>query len=140
MRSIFFYGLFMDATLLEEKGLHPNRVGPARLSDYQIRIGSRATLVPSAGSTAYGVVMQLSPEEAKQLYSEASVSDYQPEHVLTQLIGSSETIQAICYNLPLDLAVTGTNASYAMRLSELVLQLGFAPAYSKEIAQYAINP
>ena len=136
MNPIFFYGLFMDATLLEKKGLHPRRVGPAKLPDFRIQIGNRATLVPCAGSVAYGVVMALSAEEAKSLYSEPSVRDYQPEPVLTQLIERSETIDAMCYNLAPDSAGTGTNADYAMRLSKLVLDLGFPPAYSDEIARY----
>ena len=39
MRKIFFYGMFMDRSLLNEKGLHPEIVGPAVLRDYRIHIG-----------------------------------------------------------------------------------------------------
>ena len=75
MSAVFFYGLFMDAALLREKGLHPICVGSAELFDYQIRIGSRATLVPSVGSAAFGVVMELTAEEAESLTpSQASVT------------------------------------------------------------------
>ncbi len=35
MTKIFFYGLFMDRTLLEEKGLHPELIGPAVLPGYR---------------------------------------------------------------------------------------------------------
>jgi len=137
MSAIFFYGLFMDAALLQEKGLHPIRVGPAVLSDYQIRIGSRATLVPSAGSAAFGVVMELSAEEAERLYSEPSVGDYRPETVSAQLMNGAEIVEAICYNLLPDAADAGTNAAYAKRLSKLVLKLGFGSAYADEIALFA---
>jgi hypothetical protein len=51
--KIFFYGLFMDRTLLVEKGFHPETIGLAVLSDYRIHIGERATLLPSASSRAY---------------------------------------------------------------------------------------
>ena len=50
MSKIFFYGLFMDQSLLAEKGLHPQVVGPAVLRDYRIHIGERATLLPSTSS------------------------------------------------------------------------------------------
>ena len=136
MSAVFFYGLFMDAALLREKGLHPICVGSAELSDYQIRIGSRATLVPSVGSAAFGVVMELTAEEAESLYSEPSVSDYRPETIRVQLIDGAGTIEAICYNLPPDFTDTGTNVAYAEQLSALVLKLGFAAPYADEIAQF----
>jgi hypothetical protein len=41
---VFFYGLYMDATLLESMGFQPRQVGAARLDNYQINIGERATL------------------------------------------------------------------------------------------------
>ncbi len=50
MTKIFFYGLFMDRSLLTEKGLHPEIIGPAVLPDYRIHIGERATLLRSASS------------------------------------------------------------------------------------------
>ena len=36
MSKIFFYGLFMDRSLLTEKGLHPEIIGPAVLPDYRM--------------------------------------------------------------------------------------------------------
>jgi hypothetical protein len=74
MSKIFFYGLFMDRSLLTEKGLHPEIVGPAVLPDYRIHIGERATLVRSASSRAYGIVMELTDREVCALYSEPKCS------------------------------------------------------------------
>lgn len=136
MRKIFFYGLFMDRALLVEKGLHPDVLGPAALSDYRIHIGDRATLVPSASSRAYGIVMALSDEEAVALYAEPSVREYRPEPVEVTLLESGQVIEADCYNLPPELGLAGANPAYADKLSGLVETLGFDSAYASEIAAF----
>ncbi len=50
----FFYGLFMDSEVLRDSqvmGVNPRR---AYVDGYALRIGRRATLVPSSGARAYG--------------------------------------------------------------------------------------
>lgn len=68
-RRIFFYGLFMDQTLLTGKGLDPEVLAAAVLPGFRIHIGERATLLRSATSRAYGIVMELREAEARELYS-----------------------------------------------------------------------
>ncbi len=139
MSKIFFYGLFMDRALLTDKGFHPEPVGPAVLADYRIHIGERASLVPSASSRAYGIVMELAEEEAHALYSEPSVRAYERERVQVTL-ASNDVIEADCYNLPVELALTGANPVYANQLSRLVEALDFDPAYAREIAAFGDGP
>lgn len=135
MSCIFFYGLFMDLSLLREMGLHPRLVGPAELPGYQIYIGNRASLIPSPQSTSYGMLMNLPDEEATTLYSAPDVSDYYPESVNAVLL-SDRTIQtSLCYNLPANRLGAGVNTEYAERLSALVLELGFPPDYANEITR-----
>ncbi len=136
MSKIFFYGLFMDRTLLAEKGFHPETIGPAVLSDYRIHIGERATLLPSASSRAYGIVMELSEQEAHALYSEPSVRAYKRERVQVALLASNQVVEAYCYNLPRELGLTGANPAYANELSRLVEALEFDSAYAQEIAAF----
>ena len=136
MSRIFFYGLFMDRALLVEKGLRPEVVGAARLPDYRIHIGERATLVRSESRRAYGVVMALTDEEARALYSEPSVREYVPERVRVELLDTGESIEAACYNLPSESGLAGTNPAYAKKLSRLVEALGFESAYVEEIAAF----
>ncbi len=140
MSKIFFYGLFMDRSLLTEKGLHPETVGPAVLSGYRIHIGERATLLPSSPSRAYGIVMELSDREARALYSEPSVREYKRERVQVELLESDAVIEAYCYNLPRELALAGTNPAYANKLARLVEALHFDATYAREIAAYGENP
>jgi len=136
MSRIFFYGLFMDRTLLAEKGFHPEIIGPAVLSDYRIHIGERATLLPSASSRAYGIVMELPEPEARALYAEPSVRAYRRERVQVTLLASHQVVDAYCYNLPRDVGLTGANPAYANKLSRLVTALEFDAAYAQEIAAF----
>ena len=133
MSKIFFYGLFMDRSLLTEKGLHPEIIGPAVLPDYRIHIGERATLLRSASSRAYGIVMELADQEARALYSEPSVREYIRERVQVELLDTSEAVEAYCYNLPRELGLAGANPAYATELSQLVEALQFDSAYVKSL-------
>ena len=136
MTKIFFYGLFMDRTLLAEKGFHPEVIGPAVLDDYRIHIGERATLLPSASCRAYGIVMELPEQEAQALYSEPSVRAYARERVTVMMVASDRVIEAYCYNLPRELGLVGANPAYANELSRLVETLEFDSAYAREIAAF----
>lgn len=140
MSKIFFYGLFMDRSLLMEKGLHPEVIGPAVLPDYRIHIGERATLLRSASSRAYGIVMEVTDEEARALYSEPSVSQYVRERVQVVLLDTDGTVEADCYNLPGESGLAGTNPAYATQLSQLVAALQFDAVYVEEIAAFGVVP
>src|SRR5437762_5471904 len=52
----FFYGLFMDIDILREADVAPINPRRAYVDDFALRIGQRATLLPSAGGRAYGVL------------------------------------------------------------------------------------
>jgi hypothetical protein len=136
MSKIFFYGLFMDRSLFTEKGLHPDIIGPAVLPDYRIHIGERATLLRSASSRAYGIVMDLADEEAQALYSEPSVRDYIPERVQVELLATRKIVEAYCYTLPRELSLAGANPAYAAKLSQLADALQFDSEYVEEIAAF----
>lgn len=135
--KIFFYGLFMDRSLLIENGLSPKVVGPAVLHGYRIHIGRRATLLQSALSRAFGIVMELTDQEAHELYAEPSVREYMQERVEVELLGTSEVVEAHCYNLPREMGLVGANPVYATKLSNLAEVLGFDSAYIEEIAAFS---
>jgi len=99
----------MDRALLVEQGFHPEAIGPAVLSGYRIHIGERATLLPSASSRAFGILMELSEEEAHALYSQPTVRAYTPESVQVMLLATHEVVEADCYNLPGDLGLVGAS-------------------------------
>ena len=137
MSKIFFYGLFMDRSVLTDKGLHPEMIGPAVLPGYRIHIGERATLLRSASRRACGLVMELADEEVRALYAEPTVREYIRERVQVALLDTGETVEAYCYNLPAELGLVGANPAYATALSQLVEALQFDPAYVQEVAAFA---
>lgn len=126
--DVFFYGLFMDGDLLRGQGLHPGNARLARLDDYALVIGNRATLAPRAGSHVYGMVMDLTQAELTPLYAEPSVADYRPEAVMLHMDDGS-TIAALCYNLEIDEHGTEINRSYAAKLHALARRLGLPEEY-----------
>ena len=130
--EVFFYGLFMDDTLLREKGMNPQNRRMASVDNFSLVIGARATLVPCPGQTAHGVLFSLTHSEVDALYSEDSVSVYRPEAVSAQLKDGS-VIPALCFNLPTPPSSNERNPQYASKLRELADRIGLAPGYVSSI-------
>jgi hypothetical protein len=82
--AVFFYGLFMDAGALRQKGLDPAGMRRARVDGFSLRIGQRASLVPDRNGHVFGIVMELSNDDVDLLYSEPSVRSYRPEAVVCE--------------------------------------------------------
>ena len=130
---VFFYGLFMDESLLATKGIQPSEVSIGFVDGYGLRIGERATLVRRPDSRAYGAVMDVAPSEVAELYAEESVADYLPEPVIVELMDGTR-VEATCYNLPGD-KVTGANKAYAKSLLDVATRLDFPDSYLDQIRQ-----
>ena len=130
--DVFFYGLFMDEALLREKGLSPEGRRPARVEGFRLVIGERATLVPSAGGEAHGVLFSLKPAEVDALYSEDSVGAYRPEAVCAQLADGT-VVPALCFNLPAPPDARERSPHYASKLRELAARLGLPEDYVSSI-------
>jgi hypothetical protein len=104
----------MDPEALETKGLRPSDVRQAYVTRYALRLGERATLVPTREGRVYGTVMTLKHQDVDRLYSEPSVAAYRPEPVLAQLMdGTAEP--ALCFNLPMQQG-SSSHPEYAIAL------------------------
>ncbi len=136
--TVFFYGLFMDGSLLASKGVNAGQPTMGYLDGYGLRIGERATLLPDANSRAYGVVMTVASRDLETLYSEPSVADYIAEPVAVT-VPTDTQVSAVCYNLPADKLV-GTNPEYAAALLELASRLGFPDTYLAHIRNALHKP
>jgi hypothetical protein len=130
--NVFFYGLFMDESLLREKGLRPEGRRVARVEDFRLVVGARATLVPCAGVMAHGMLYSLTTGEVDALYSEESVSAYRPEAVSAQAADGT-IVPALCFNLPAPPAPGERNPQYAAQLRALAAQLGLPADYVSSI-------
>ena len=133
---VFFYGLYMDVELLESMGFQPKSVGAAKLVDYSLDIGERATLVPDPGRVTYGYLLDLDDDEVSKLYSRPEVVDYRAESVEAVLLIDGSKHRALCYILPESKLGGKTNTAYAEKLATLVWKLGLPAEYVNEIARY----
>ena len=131
--NVFFYGLFMDEQLLAAKGIAPSDMRMGYVDGFCLRIGARATLMRSKDDRAYGVLMDIAPDEAAALYDENSVTDYVAEPVTVELMEGGR-IEAACYNLPVD-KIAGANKDYARSLLTVAARLGFPENYLEQIRQ-----
>lgn len=132
--DIFFYGLFMDMEFLKSQGLSPSQPRLARVQDFDLVIGRRATLLPNAGAYVYGLVIGIPWNQVEQLYREESVSDYRPEAVLA-LLENQKSVAALCYNLPIS-DDSPPNQSYVQRLLELTRALSFPQEHLNKILKF----
>ena len=131
MKTVFFYGLFMDEQLLKAKGLHPSECRLVSVGGYGLRISERATLETSEHEQVFGAVMTMNEDELVALYSEKSVADYVPV-TLQATDKQGLTIEACSYILPMEL-VSGSNSGYAQSLAQTAEKLGLPSHYVDEI-------
>jgi Gamma-glutamyl cyclotransferase, AIG2-like len=131
--NVFFYGLFMDAAVLEAKGVRGTGSQLGIVRHWSLCIGQRATLAPASGQAVHGVLMRLSLSEVERLYAEDSVRMYRPIAVLVET-DEAEAVAALAYVLPEPPAPQERNPEYASRLRALAERLGLPPEYTRSIA------
>jgi hypothetical protein len=128
----FFYGLFMDTQVLHQAGTKPSNVRVAYVTDFALRIGHRATLVPSPGARAYGMLISLTHAELERLYNAPGLEGYRPEAVMAHP-SEGEAIPALCYNLIQAPEPHERNPEYATRLRRVLEDLGFPVEYVESV-------
>jgi hypothetical protein len=130
----FFYGLFMDVAVLRNSGAMPADPRQAYVDDFTLRIGQRATLIPSAGARAYGMLIALTHSELDHLYNAPGLDQYRPEAVLARLLGGG-SLPALCYNLRVDSRIDERNPDYALRLQRVLRDLNFPSEYVDSVTR-----
>jgi uncharacterized membrane protein YccC len=129
----FFYGLFMDSDILRENRVVAENPRRAYVDGYALRIGRRATLVPSPAARAYGMVFALAHDELERLYSAPGLEQYRPEAVAAHVL-DGETLPALCYNLREAPGPSEANVQYAARLQNVLSKLNFPPDYVASVS------
>lgn len=123
----FFYGLFMDVGVLRNSGVVPVNPRKAHVDGFALRIGNRATLVPSAGACSYGMVIALTHQELERLYGAPGLEQYRAEAVLACCMDGP--VPALCYNLLAEPRADERNPDYAVRLQRVLRDLQFPAEY-----------
>ena len=136
--AVFFYGLFMDAAVLEAKGVPSTHRRLAVVRGWGLRIGQRATLVRAPEETVHGVLMTLALADLDRLYAEASVRIYRPVAVLAEpaagaVAGEPAVVAALAYVLPEPPAPAERNPEYTTQLRALAERLGLPGEYTRSI-------
>jgi hypothetical protein len=130
----FFYGSYMNPTVLREVALVPERFEVGRLDGYDIRIAPRANLVRSLEHSVYGVLAEASHAELARLYAHAKDvlgETYLPHPVLTQTMAGSWR-PALCYIAPF-MTPGQPDPAYVDRIIGPARELGFPSWYINRI-------
>jgi hypothetical protein len=128
----FFYGLYMDDTMLRGAGVTPHAPRKARADGYALKIGKRATLVKAPGSSAWGMVYALMPDDLAKLYGGPGLEVYRPEEIEVTLENRA-IIPARVYNLSHPPAPDERNPEYAEKLRAAMTRMGFPAGYIASI-------
>jgi len=123
-KDIFFYGLFMDQSVLRAKGVEPRAARRAVVRDWQLKIGQRAMLVRQSSAQAYGMVYTLTDDEIDSLYNEPGLEMYHPEVVVATFDDGSSS-KVTTFNLDDAADREEPNLEYAAKLRLVLERLGF---------------
>jgi hypothetical protein len=129
----FFYGLFMDIDILRESDVTPVNPRRAYVDGFALRIGQRATLLPSAEARAYGMLIALTHPELERLYAAPGLNHYRPEAVLAQPLDGPPA-PALCYNLREAPRPDERNPEYVARLQGVLRKLEFPAEYVASVS------
>jgi hypothetical protein len=129
----FFYGLYMDLDVLREAGVAVFTPRKAYVDGFALRIGRRATLLPSSGARAYGMLYTVTHADLERLYTAPGLEQYRPEAVMARPLEGAPT-PALCYNLREAPESHERNPEYAARLQRALAKLAFPPEYVASVS------
>jgi hypothetical protein len=132
----FFYGSYMNTSVLAEAGLRPDRFLVARLAGYEIRIEPRANLVAAPGGEVYGVLAEATHAELARLYAHAQDvlgETYVPHPVLVETDEGARP--ALCYISP-SMAPRAAERAYVDRILAPARQFGFPAEYIARLESF----
>jgi len=132
----FFYGSFINLTVLKQYQVFPEEIQKAKLEGFDIRIEPLATLAQDNTSTTYGIVCKVTHEELETLYNLDWVAKYNPEAVIVETEDGNQ-IPALTYiSDPPDKSPAAQD--YVLRIVEPAKDLGFPDWYIDMLKQFLV--
>lgn len=128
--SVFFYGSYMNRSVLAAVGLAPDAWEVARLHGFDVVIEPLANLLPRDGATAYGALALATHAELDRLYAHAREvlgGVYLPWPVLVERRDGAWRA-ALCYLAPA-MNPAPADAAYVDRIVAPARDLGFPDWY-----------
>ncbi len=132
--SVFFYGSFINLKVLEEGGLHPEKVEVARLSGYDIRIRPLANVEASSQHCVYGILCRATHAQLSRLYGQDWVGDYLPYPVLAETL-EGKLAPALCYIAPSP-KLSQAADDYVGRIVDPAREHGFPDWYIERLESF----
>jgi cation transport regulator ChaC len=132
---MFFYGSFINKQVLAESDIQLDDFDVARLHDFDIEIAPLATLVPSRGARAYGIVTSVPNTKVRALYEQDWVRHYYPEGVLVKTRDGRE-MAALCYICSHEEKSPPT-ADYVEKIAGPAEAYGFPEWYVEKIRRFS---
>lgn len=124
LHDVFFYGLYMDPVILKERKVEPRNARIAKVSNYVLRVGKRATILREQGKDVYGIVYSLTHAEIHALYHGVGLTEYAAEALLAEVNG--EKIAVLCSILIDPPETDESNPEYEEKLAAVMEKLGIA--------------
>ncbi|MFQ5524915.1 MAG: gamma-glutamylcyclotransferase [Thermoanaerobaculia bacterium] len=133
---VFFYGSYINRTVLREVELQPERFEVARLDGYDISIGPLANVHEAPGKVVWGVLASATQDELDRLYAHARNvlgGVYEPR--LVPVSTKSGTEAALCYVAD-SLPEAPASADYVGRIVDPGRELGFPDDYIEHLKSF----
>lgn len=133
----FFYGSYINPTVLREVDLIPDRMDVARLPGFDIEIRPLANLVPSDRHSVYGILATATHAELGRLYDHARDvlgGVYLPQAVLAYTL-SGQAEPALCYIAP-ELHAEQASAEYVGRIVDPARDHGLPEWYVRRLESF----
>jgi gamma-glutamylcyclotransferase len=133
----FFYGSFMNSEVLAKADVKATETQMARLDGWDIKIAPRATLVPSAGRSVFGVLAQLAHSDLDKLYTKDwfGFGTYLPEAVLVA-DSAGRFVPALSY-IAWEMEGGMPSAEYIEKVVTVARQFNFPEWYVTHIKSFA---
>jgi Gamma-glutamyl cyclotransferase, AIG2-like len=134
--AVFFYGSYMNRSVLSEAGLTPHSWEVATLAGFDIDIRPRANLVRAPGSAVWGILASATHADLERLYSHARDvlgEVYLPRAVLVETSGGYQP--ALCYICP-RMQQRPAARDYIDRILAPAREHGFPADYLTRIERY----
>ena len=132
---VFFFGAYINFSVLREVDLIPEEYRVATLSGYQLNVAPTATLTPKPGSSVWGIIATATHEELRRLYVDHAKiflgGDYFPRAV-TVTDFDNNIIPALCYICD-DMKPRPAEADYIELIARPAEEFGFPKDYIQMI-------
>jgi hypothetical protein len=139
--DVFFYGTFMNPTVLADLGVMVDKMEPAKVEGFELYIRPRANLTRAEQSSAYGGLAATTHEDLDRLYNSLRKSygvNYLPEPVLVETLDGQQR-PALCYIAP-EMRESQAPRELIDRLASCVRGLGLPEWYARHVESFAPKP